>query len=136
MDLKKVFRNEETLQSVVEKTKKDIAKVINSNWETDVQMERTSSGGGIGICPICGGNIMEGKKNYYCSNYREKNCGFVLWKVVAKKELSKEQIIQLLEKGKTSLIKGFTKKAGGTFSACLVLDAEGKVGFQFPKRKR
>lgn len=135
MDLKKVFRNEETLQSVVEKTKKEIAKVINSNRETDVQMERTSTRGEIGICPICGGNVMEGKKNYYCSNYREKNCGFVLWKVVAKKELTKDQIIQLLEKGKTSLIKGFTKNAGGTFSACLVLDEEGKVGFQFPKRK-
>lgn len=135
MDLKKVFRNEETLQSVVEKTKKDIAGVINSNRETDVRMEHTSAGGKIGTCPICGGDIMEGKKNYYCSNYREKNCGLTIWKTIAQKELTKSQVIQLLEKGKTSLIKGFTKKAGGTFSACLVLDAEGKVGFKFPKKK-
>ena len=31
----------------------------------------------IGKCPRCGGDVCEGKKNYYCSN---KDCAFVMWK--------------------------------------------------------
>lgn len=136
MDLKKVFRNEVTLQSVVDKTKEDIAGIINSDRETDVKTERSGSGEKFGICPVCGGSILAGKKNYYCSNYKEKDCNFVIWKTIAQKDLSESHVKQLLEKGKTSLIKGFTKKAGGTFDAYLVLDEEGKVTFWFPKRKK
>ncbi len=31
----------------------------------------------IGKCPRCGGNVREGRKNYYCEN---KDCAFVMWK--------------------------------------------------------
>jgi len=60
----------------------------------------------------------------------------VIWKVIAGKELSDSQVKQLLEKGKTSLIKGFTKKNGGTFDAKLVLSDEGEVKFEFSKRRK
>ncbi len=137
MDLKKVFRKELTLEHVVEKTKQDIAEVIEQDRDTVIEAVYTgNSGSGVGRCPMCAGSILEGKKNYYCSNYKEKECHFVIWKVVAGKELSDSQIIQLLEKGKTSLIKGFAKKAGGTFDAKLVLSDEGEVKFEFPKRKK
>ena len=31
----------------------------------------------IGKCPRCGGNVCEGRKNYYCE---KKDCAFVMWK--------------------------------------------------------
>lgn len=34
----------------------------------------------IGKCPRCGGNVIEGKTNFYCSNWKEKGCKFVIWK--------------------------------------------------------
>lgn len=138
MDLKKVFRKEMSLDAVVEKTKRDIAEVIERDRDTLIEDVYNGSQGGntVGKCPVCGGSILSGKKNYYCSNYKEKDCPFVVWKVIAGKELSDSQVKQLLEKGKTSLIKGFAKKAGGTFDAKLVLSDEGEVKFEFPKKKK
>lgn len=138
MDLKKVFRKEMSLDAVVEKTKRDIAELIERDRDTVIEDVYSGSQGGnaIGKCPMCGGSIFSGKKNYYCSNYKEKDCRFVIWKVIAGKELSDSQVKQLLEKGKTSLIKGFAKKDGGTFDARLVLSDEGEVKFEFPKKKK
>ena len=139
MDLKRVYKKEMSLNEVVEKTKKDIADIIAEGKEALIDggyVSTASIGSKIGNCPLCGGSILPGKKNYYCSNYKEKECKFVIWKVIAQKELSDNQAQQLLEKGKTSLIKGFTKKAGGTFDAYLVLNDEGEVKFEFPKKRK
>jgi len=45
----------------------------------------------IGICPRCGGNVLESKKNFHCEN---RDCQFVMWKsdrffTSRKKELTK-----------------------------------------------
>lgn len=138
MDLKKVFRKEMTLDAVVEKTKCDIAETIERDRDIVIEgaYSGTQGGNAVGACPMCGGSVLSGKKNYYCSNYKEKECRLVIWKVIAGKELSDSQVKQLLEKGKTSLIKGFTKKNGGTFDAKLDLSDEGEVKFEFPKRKK
>jgi DNA topoisomerase len=41
-----------------------------------------------------------------------------------------------LQKGKTSLIKGFKSKTGSDFEAHLVLDKELKIGFEFNNKKK
>jgi DNA topoisomerase-3 len=34
----------------------------------------------LGKCPLCGGDVYEGGKNYYCGNYKaEKPCRFTIW---------------------------------------------------------
>lgn len=138
MDLKKVYRKEMTLEEVVGKTRRDIADIVDKGKNTVIENSYVSNSAGnkVGNCPLCGGSILPGKKNYYCSNYREKGFRFVIWKTIAQKELSPNQVTQLLEKRKTSLIKGFTKKAGGTFNAYLVLSDAGEVKFEFPKKSR
>lgn len=136
MDLKRVYRKEMSLDEVVEKTKKDIADIVNKGKDAVIEGGYVSARNKIGICPVCGGSILPGRKNFYCSNYKEKECKFVIWKTIAQKELSEEQVKQLLEKRKTSLIKRFTKKAGGTFDAYLILSDEGEVKFEFPKRRK
>lgn len=83
----------------------------------------------IGPCPVCGGNIVEGPKAYGCSNWRE-GCKFVIWKTIAKKDISRELAVELLEKGETDTIEGFVSKAGKSFSAKLKT-ADGAVKFAF-----
>lgn len=87
----------------------------------------------IGICPKCGKKIVEYQKSYSCES--GKTCGFVIWKTISGKNISKTQATKLLAKGKTDLIKGFISKAGKPFDAYLVLKSDKTVGFEFPPRK-
>lgn len=82
-------------------------------------------------CPKCGqGHIVEGRKGFGCNRYRE-GCEFVVWKVVASKELTKEQVETLIREGKTDVIGGFKSRKGTTFETRLRLDEEWKTVFDF-----
>ncbi|KAB2954624.1 DNA topoisomerase III [Heliorestis acidaminivorans] len=83
----------------------------------------------FGFCPLCRGEIIEGKKGYGCSSWKE-GCSFVIWKEIAGKKVTVATVRTLLSKGKTGLLKGFRSKAGNAFSATLVIK-DGKVEFQF-----
>ena len=90
-----------------------------------------SSGANLGTCPKCSqGEILESKKGFGCNRYRE-GCDFVIWKTVARKKLTQKQVGDLLAKGQTAEIKGFTSKAGKQFSARLKLSDQFKVEFDF-----
>lgn len=92
----------------------------------------------IGVqCPVCGGDIVTTPFGYGCANYqKEGGCKFAIGKI-ADKELSPEQVKELLNNGITQTIRGFRSKNGKKFDACLVLekDADGKhsVAFNFDK---
>ncbi len=95
------------------------------------------SGGGAaagvspGTCPKCKqGEILENKKGFGCNRYRE-GCDFVIWKTVARKKLTKKQVGDLLARGQTGEIKGFTSKAGKKFAARLKMSGDFKVEFDF-----
>ncbi len=87
-------------------------------------------------CPKCSqGQIIEGRKGYGCNRYRQ-GCDLVVWKEMAGKKLTEKQILALVGKGRTGLIKGFRNRAGNKFEARLRLDSQWKVVFEFPRRKR
>lgn len=89
---------------------------------------------GLGTCPICKrGQIIEHEKSYGCTEYKN-GCKFSIWKEIAHKKLTAKNVEDLLNKGKTGLIKGFKSKSGSEFEAYLVLDKEGKVNFEFKKK--
>lgn len=89
---------------------------------------------GLGTCPICKrGQIIEHEKSYGCTEYKN-GCKFSIWKEIAHKKLTAKNVEDLLNKGKTGLIKGFKSKSGSDFEAYLVLDKEGKVNFEFKKK--
>jgi len=86
-------------------------------------------------CPVCGGEMETTPFGFGCSNYKKdvESCKFSIGKI-AEKQLSEEQVLELLEKGRTSTIRGFKSKAGKKFDACLMLDKDedGKVrGIKF-----
>lgn len=56
-------------------------------------------------------------------------------KIILSKEITAENVRQMLGSGKTELIKGFISKRKKPFDAYLLLDNEGKISFEFPPRK-
>ncbi|MDY0039653.1 MAG: DNA topoisomerase 3 [Desulforhabdus sp.] len=87
----------------------------------------------LGVCPRCGGEVVEGKKGFGCSKWREQDggCKFVIWKEIAGKKLSEADVKKLLEEGQTGIINGFISKKGREFSARLKLNEELKTVFVF-----
>lgn len=66
-----------------------------------------------------------------------KGTGFSMSRTILGKEITREQLQQLLTAGKTELIEGFvSQRTHRAFDAFLVLDAaKGNVGFEFPPRE-
>jgi len=81
----------------------------------------------IGVCPRCGKPVYEGKRNFYCSGYKDNPpCGFVLWKddrffSAKKKELTKRIASILLEDGRVKMTGLYSEKAGKTYDAVVLL---------------
>ena len=94
----------------------------------------------IGKCPVCGSDIFEGKRNFYCSN---RQCDFALWKdnrflEGMEKKLDKKMAKELLDKACTHIKGLYSKKKDSRFDANLLMTLEnGKPKFhlEFPKRK-
>jgi DNA topoisomerase-3 len=85
----------------------------------------------LGACPLCKAPVVEQKKSYSCSRWKE-GCKFTIWKTIAGKAIAASTARVLLRDGMTSLLKGFKSKSGKPFEARLKL-AGGKVEFDFPK---
>lgn len=86
------------------------------------------------ICPICKkGHVTENSKAFGCSEYKN-GCEFVIWKNIAGKTISADQVKKMVTKGKTSIIKGFRSKNGKPFEARLCYK-DGRVSFEFPQRE-
>jgi DNA topoisomerase-3 len=93
----------------------------------------------IAVCPRCGQDVKETPMAYSCTSYKSKEepgCGFVIWKEVAKKRLRPEVARELIQAGRTAEpLTGFVSKSGNDFAAYLLLDAQGKVSFEFPEQE-
>ena len=63
-------------------------------------------------CPKCKeGSILKGKSAYGCSNYKN-GCKFILPFSFKGKKVTEKQLIRLLQKGRTTTIKGFNTDNG------------------------
>ena len=83
----------------------------------------------LGVCPLCGAEVVEQEKSYGCSDWR-KGCRFAIWKKIAGKTIGVRAAQSLLEHGRTAVLKGFESKAGKNFEARLKLEG-GEVRFDF-----
>ncbi len=83
-------------------------------------------------CPRCGQPVVFYPKVAKCQN---PDCALMVFRTIAGKELSDTQLTDLFGKGKTALIRGFKKSAGGTFDAAVAFDSEFKTKFDFPNNK-
>ena len=83
----------------------------------------------IGKCPRCGGDVYEGRKNYYCSN---KECAFKMWRndrffEERKITFTPKIAAELLKSGKAKVKNLYSPKTGKTYDGTVLLaDTGGK----------
>jgi DNA topoisomerase-3 len=88
----------------------------------------------LGRCPICGGDVYEGGKNYYCGNYKaDKPCRFTVWKEICHASVNHSDMQTLLI-GRQTKVKKCVSKAGKEFNAKFEL-VDGKIEFRFEGKK-
>ena len=84
-------------------------------------------------CPKCKQGTMQFfGKVVRCSN---KECSMPVFKQIAGKLLTDADITDLLTKGKTRTLNGFTSKQGKSFSAAIAFDENFNTKFVFAERK-
>lgn len=88
----------------------------------------------IGKCPVCGNDVIEGAKGWFCAN---RSCPFALWKQnryfdSIGKKLTVSVAEKLLANGKVRMKGCKSAKTGKTFDVVLILeiDADGKARFR------
>ena len=93
----------------------------------------------VGKCPNpgCAGRIFENAMSYFCENAvsAAPTCKFRTGKIVLAREMEREQVMKLIQNGKTDLLHKFISKKGRPFSAFLVVGEGGNVGFEFAPRE-
>ena len=95
----------------------------------------------VGPCPRCGGDVHEGKRNFYCGN---RECKFAMWKndrffENKKKALTADLAAKLLNDGKAPLKGFYSAKTGNRYDATVVLADTGQYvnyKLEFPPRKK
>ncbi len=85
-------------------------------------------------CPKCkNGQVTIFPKVAKCNN---ESCGLTVFRNKSGKDLTDGQLLDLLNKGKTGIIKGFKSKENKPFDAIVAFDAEYKTIFQFDNSKK
>ena len=129
--LKSVFHGTMTVDESVDLAKKEISEVFSSPMNCEGSDTYTGLYRDVmGICPLCGGDVIRQKRSYSCANYKENGCAFTIWMNICSKTISTTVCRQLLEKGETEKLSGFISKNGKPFSAKLVLK-DGKATMEF-----
>ncbi|SFP87892.1 DNA topoisomerase-3 [Nitrosomonas cryotolerans] len=91
----------------------------------------------LGKCPKCGHAVYEHGMYYLCEKSVgiTRTCDFRTGKIILNRSIEPEQTSKLLETGRTDLLTQFISKKGRPFSAYLVTDTAGKIGFEFEQKK-
>ena len=128
--LKKVFRDEMSVEDSVDLARQEIQEVFTKK---EVAIEKDTDigfyGDVVGKCPLCGSEVIKNRYAYGCRDYQ--NCKFRVSTQICGRWISKSNVEKLLAEGATSQIEGFVSKNGKNFNARLKLDEEKKVVFDF-----
>lgn len=90
------------------------------------------------LCPICRRVVKPTPFGWGCTGYSKDGdgCKFTINRNLAGVEMTDKSVAQLLNKGRTGLLKGFVSKSGKKFNAYLVIDKEsGDIKFDFMSEK-
>jgi DNA topoisomerase-3 len=113
-----VVKNDHSARKI-EVTEEQKKAATAKNQVQNMSQKKADSPSGKISCPRCGEGVMiKGKSNWGCSRFKE-GCKTLVPFAYMNKKLTDKQVETLLEKGKTSVIKGFEvdgKKMDGTLS--------------------
>ena len=127
-DLKAVERGEQTADAFLGGIENMVSELVAqySAIKADIAMFQQREV--IGKCPRCGSDVVEGKKNFYCTN---RECQFSMWKddrffTSKHKELTKPMAAALLKNGRIKMKGLFSEKKGVLYDAVVVLADTGE----------
>jgi len=129
--LKKVYKNEYSVNTAVDIAKQEINEVFETK-PCDIEHD-TFDGfykDYVGVCPLCKRDVIKGRYGYGCVGYKD-GCKFKINSYICKRVISIANAKKLLSEGKTSKIAGFVSKNGKQFDAYLTLDSNGNISFEF-----
>jgi DNA topoisomerase III len=97
----------------------------------------------IGKCPKCGAGVFELETAYICEvaakKEKPRKCDFRSGRTILQQSIEPEQMVKLLNEGKTDLLTQFVStRTKRPFKAFLILERKKddvKVGFDFPPRE-
>jgi len=91
----------------------------------------------LGKCPKCGGPVFDTDQGYICekSQLAARACKFKINREIAQQPIEAAQVQKLLKDHKSDLLDKFISRAGKPFPAYLIMDAKGKITFDFPPRE-
>ncbi len=109
-----------------------------ANSTEDLDIEEITRQKPLGKSPIDESEVFETPAGYMSRSALEgdEKKGLKISKIILSKEITPENISQLLKKGKTALIHGFISKRKRPFDAYLLMEKNGKINFEFPPRKK
>ena len=87
----------------------------------------------LGACPKCSARVFEMPQAYVCEKAvgPEKTCDFRSGRVILQRPVEPAQMRKLLATGKTDLLQFVSSRTKRGFSAFLVRQPDGKIGFEF-----
>src|SRR5689334_4021630 len=91
----------------------------------------------LGPCPKCGNRVFETPNAYVCEKAvgEGRTCDFRSGRMILQRPIDRAQMTKLLETGKTDLLQFVSARTRRPFSAYLVKQPDGKVGFEFEAKE-
>jgi DNA topoisomerase III len=91
----------------------------------------------LGPCPKCGNRVFETPNAYVCERAvgEDRTCDFRSGRTILQRSIEPAQMTKLLDTGKTDLLQFVSARTRRPFSAYLVKQADGKVGFEFEAKE-
>ena len=111
------------------KTKKFVSdKVVSNSKKNEKTSTKSDDNTSLGKCPVCGNDVLEKEKGFFCTNYN--NCKYGIFKddkylQLFKKKPNKTMVKSLLKKGEAK-VKSLTDKNGNKFDAILKYEKNDK----------
>jgi DNA topoisomerase-3 len=134
MSLRKIEKgllgDTEFVHRIDEFTRQMIEKIKGYEAPTQIGVESTEP---VGVCPICGGKVLERPSSYVCEHHGRKktDCKFSIPKVILQRPIAREEALQLMNEKKTEMLDGFVSRRGFKFSARLLLKPDNKLEWEF-----
>lgn len=109
------------------------SKTVNTNvvFAADKKRGRKAPKGSLGKCPVCGGDVLENTKSFYCTRWRG-GCKFTIWKSDFERyavKLTPEIVSTLLKDGKVEKVSMALPQTGEKCTGDIYLrdDKSGKT---------
>lgn len=91
------------LRTEIERVTRLAVEAMEDKLETEIKKQV------VAVCPSCGGNIVRGKKGYYCTGYKEKECRNSISFHIFGNEMDDAKVRELFDKKEMPFMDGTTK---------------------------